>query len=482
MSKNNNKQNNSEMDFVSQLVEIMTIVIENIIELLTILINFLVTQAIEYINIKFFNKLPIRSIKNKELKSKKQSELMDSIGFSVNHKRSFNCDELNTKKHTAIIGSTGSGKTVCSHILIEDALRHGKPVIYFDPKASVENIETFKNICKLNNKKLYIFCDFYENSTPFNPLLGGNLNDISDKIINALEWSEPFYKNESIEALDTILTELERSNTPITLDTITEQLRTHRNFKNIKGLYNQLNKVNQSDFGRLLSTKNNDTLNFNKLRTENACLYIGISAMGHSSSGSILNKIFFGGLLTHTKETLIGRVPGLLDPLMSPISVFFDELSSTIHEGFIDLQNKCRSAGIEITYATQGPSDIDRISPTLTAQIFENTNNLFIFNQVVPAHTEFFARMFGTVNSEKKTHVIDKDQKQSMGTVREVEEFVVHSNIIRNLRVGQCVLLQREPKRVDLLNIRMWRPSNLLYQLEIEQKEAESIFIKEVNI
>lgn len=482
MSKNNNKQNSSDLDLVSPFVEIITVLIENLMELLTIVIQFLITKGIEYINIKLFNKFPIRPIKSKELKSKKQTEFVDCVGFSVNHKKHFNCHELNTQKHTAIIGSTGSGKTVCSHILIEDALRRGKPVIYFDPKASSENIETFKNICKYNNKKLYVFCDFYKDSSAFNPLIGGNLNDISDKIINALEWSEPFYKNESIEALDNVLMELERSNVPITLGAITEQLKTHRNFKNIKGLYNQLNKVNQSDFGKLLNSKDRDTLNFNKLRTENACLYIGISAMGHSSSGSILNKIFFGGLLTHTKETLIGNVPGLLDPLKSPISIFFDELSSTIHEGFIDLQNKCRSAGIEITYATQGPSDIDKISPTLTAQIFENTNNLFIFNQVVPAHTEFFARMFGTANSEKKTHVIEKNQKQDMGTVRDVEEFIVHGNILRNLRVGQCVLLQREPKRIDLLNIRLWKPSKFLYRPEIVAEEAESIFKREVNI
>lgn len=156
MSKNNYKQNSSELDFVSPFVEIFAVIFEHLIELITLLITFLVTRGIEYINIRYFNKFPIRPIKNKELKSKKQTELDDCMGYSVNHKRPFNCDELNTKKHTAIIGSTGSGKTVCSQILIEDALRRGKPVIYFDPKASIENIETFKNICKSNNKKLYV--------------------------------------------------------------------------------------------------------------------------------------------------------------------------------------------------------------------------------------------------------------------------------------------------------------------------------------
>lgn len=330
-------------------------------------------------------------------------------------------------------------------------------------------------MCASQGKKLYLFTDIADDSTPFNPLIDGTLDDISDRIINALDWSEPFYKNESIQALDEVLEVLDKSHTPITFKNVVHELNKHTNKKNIKGLINQLGKVSKSPYGNLLNSESNSTLTFNKLRIENACIYIGISSMGHSSSGHILNKVFFGGLLTHAKDSLIGKVPGLGNPEKRPISVVFDELSSTIHEGFIDLQNKCRSAGIEITYATQGPSDIDRISPTLTAQIFENTNNLFVFNQIVPAHTEFFARTFGTITTDKKTHVIEDNQKKSMGTVREVEEFMVHSNILRNLRVGQCVLFQRIPKRVDLLNIRYWQESDIALadnQNQIEQAQV----------
>ena len=476
MSKNNNKAKNSELDIVSPIVETLTPIVEEGMKLMASLIQFLIKKLFQYIEVRFFNRYQVTPIKAKSLKSKKTSELSSTLGFSVNHGTPFKASDLNTRKHTAIIGSTGSGKTVCTYLLIEHALKKGMPVIYFDPKASTENINTFKRICEANNKKLYIFSDIEGYKTSFNPLLGGNLGDISDKIINALEWSEPFYKNESIEALDDVLSALSNSNTTITLESITQELKKHKNFKNIKGLYNQLSKVVTSEYGSLLNSISKDTLSFNRLRVEQACLYIGISAMGHSSSGSILNKMFFGGLLTHAKESLIGKVQGLNNPQDKPISIFFDELSSTIHEGFIDLQNKCRQSGMEITYATQGPSDIDRISPTLTAQIFENTNNLFIFNQIVPVHTEFFARMFGTINSEKKTHVIDNDQKQSMGTVREVEEFLVHSNILRNLRVGQCVFLQREPKRIDLLNVRYWRAPKNIYQSQVAGNEASSIF------
>tara|TARA_R110002072_G_scaffold534_8_gene4303 strand:- start:54813 stop:56234 length:1422 start_codon:yes stop_codon:yes gene_type:complete len=468
-----NQKSNDGVDFVSPLSDILLILIEQ----LSIFLVFASKWGIGKIAQKYFGVIPNQPVKLKQLRSNKRSVNTDELGYSLNNKSNFKLTNLNTGKHTAVIGSTGSGKTVCLQVLIDHALRSGRPVIYFDPKASKESIRTFRKMCHAQNKKLYIFSDISENATPFNPLLDGSLDDISDRIINALDWSEPFYKNESISALDEVLEALRNNDLPITLERITSELTKHKNLKNIKGLVNQLSKVSKSPYGKLLNYEGKDSLSFNSLRLQNACIYIGVSSMGHSSSGNILNKIFFGGLLNHTKESLTGKVPGLMRPLEKPISVVFDELSSTIHEGFIDLQNKCREAGIEITYATQGPSDIDRISPILTQQIFENTNNLFVFNQVVPEHTEFFARTFGTVKNEKKTHVIENDRRVGTGTEREVEEFVVHSNILRSLKVGQCILYQRVPKRINLLNIRHFKVNEIdLPDTNAQEGRSNSIF------
>jgi type IV secretory pathway TraG/TraD family ATPase VirD4 len=470
MSKNTQNRDNG-VDLVSPLVDITHEVFKILIDLSSILLGI----GINAIKRKYFGIYNLVPLTQKHLKSKKNTTEPRSLGYSVNNKRDYPLSEINFSKHTGIIGSTGSGKSVSLQLLIDHSLRNKKPVIYFDPKANLDSVHTFKKMCEAQGKKLYLFTDIVDTPTSFNPLLDGCLDDISDRIINALDWSEPFYKNESIQALDGVLECLKRSYTPITFKNIVHELEKHTNKKNIKGLINQLSKVSKSSYGELLNNESNDTLTFNKLRVENACIYIGISSMGHSSSGHILNKVFFGGLLTHAKDSLTGNVPDLNNPEEQPISVVFDELSSTIHEGFIDLQNKCRQAGIEISYATQGPSDIDRISPTLTAQIFENTNNLFVFNQIVPAHTEFFARTFGTVQKEKKTHVIEDNQRQSMGTVREVEEFLVHGNILRNLRVGQCVLFQRIPKKVDLINVRFFQVENRRVNTSTP-KQASAVF------
>jgi len=133
--------------------------------------------------------------------------------------------------------------------------------------------------------------------------------------------------------------------------------------------------LNNSKFGQLLN-KDYPTNTFKELRGSDCCLYIGISSMGIGSLGNFINKVFFGALLIHAKYTLMDLYQyndGFkeIKAREIPISIFFDELSSTINEGFIDLQNKCREAGMEITYATQGPADFEKISPNLSNQILK---------------------------------------------------------------------------------------------------------------
>lgn len=174
MSKNNNKAKNSELDFVSPIVETLTPIVDEGMKLIASLIQFLLKKLFQYVEVRLFNRYQVAPIKARALKSKKMSDLSSTLGFSVNHNTPFKASELNTRKHTAIIGSTGSGKTVCTYLLIEHALKKGMPVIYFDPKASTENSKTFKKICEANNKKLYVFSDIEGHKTSFNPLLGGN--------------------------------------------------------------------------------------------------------------------------------------------------------------------------------------------------------------------------------------------------------------------------------------------------------------------
>ena len=71
-----------------------------------------------------------------------------------------------------------------------------------------------------------------------------------------------------------------------------------------------------------------------------------------------------------------------------------------------------------------------------------------------------------------------------MGTVREANELLVHPDIIKNLRVGQCVLLRHNPTKLDLINLRS-RKIEIVQEQEVaknnEPKKEEKKVIKEVS-
>jgi hypothetical protein len=217
-------------------------------------------------------------------------------------------------------------------------------------------------------------------------------------------------------------------------------------------LITKLEAIQVSDFGRILNT-DKDGLTLTKIRNDQACLYIGLSTQGYGETASAVGKLFLGELLHNSYKTLSDSKNPRAG-LEKPVSVYFDEFGSIVTSEFIELQNKCRGAGIELTMAVQSPADIDRITPDLTKQVIENAGNIFILKQRISDSAQFLAESIGTVISKKQTFRIEDGQKQDLGSEREVNELIVHSDIIKNLRIGQCVLLRQGPTKVNLINIR----------------------------
>jgi type IV secretory pathway TraG/TraD family ATPase VirD4 len=469
-AKGNHSQSGG-IDIVAPFVEILEELIKVLIELLGIFIDWAIKKGVEQYKEKVLNEYPQKVLSRKMLSSRKKTSNDLAVGFAIARKAPLYFDELKTEKHTAIVGSTGSGKTVLLSLLQEHALSSNRAIIIFDPKTCPENIERFLSLCQKYKRKAYIVSDFYKEAQVFNPLLEGGPSEITERIMNALDWSEPFYKNESQMALFRAVRQITTiQKEEVSINGILSLLEKSTDRKTISGLISQLFNIENTDFSPLLNGNLSNSLSFSKVRDEGACVYIGISALGLGSSGNAINKLYFGALLHHCKKSY-RKNPETL----RPFSIFFDELSSIIHEGFIDLQNKCRGVKMEITYATQCPSDIDRLSENLTTQIFENTNNLFIFNQMIPKHTEFFAKTCGTIQTIKKTFKTENGRRGDEGSERETEEFLSHANIFRGLHVGQCVFLQRTPRRLEILNVR-FQEKNSSSEEEISNSQTQSAY------
>lgn len=442
MSKKNNE---TGYDFISPVVEVFHEVAIGIGKLIIDLAKHLYKKW----NKNYFE---LEKIEERHLHSNKKASKDDSIGFSSNQSKELKLSEIDFSKHSFIVGAAGFGKTNLISILQEHSLQTNKPIIFIDPKGDLEALETFRALCKKYNRECHIFSEHYKKSINLNPFREGSINQVADRIISSLDWSEQFYKNVAIDSLTQALKKLQEAKRPFSLSNICEVLQESFNTKETLGLRVQLNSIRNSDFGRILEEgKNTKTLM--QIRDEKSCLYIGLSTQGYGETAFALGKMFLGELLYASYFKLITESDSHKS-MKESISVFFDEFGAIVTPRFIELENKCRGAGIQLYMAVQTPSDIDRIDPNLTLAILESTSNIFVLKQRMDYGATLFANAIGTKVTKKYTTKEENGSNTGMSSVREANELLVHPDIIKNLRVGQCVLLRHNPTRLDLLNLR----------------------------
>jgi conjugal transfer pilus assembly protein TraD len=440
------KKNSPEgVDFVTPIVEIITDLINALLQLLGL--------GIQYgINHYKSRKALVRTIEQKELKSTKSTLSVEDLGFSISRGRPISFSGIDFSKHSSIFGAAGFGKTNLISILQENSLQNNRPIIFFDPKGDLEALLSFKSLCEKYQKKCLIFSEHYKDSINLNPVKNGSVNQIVDRIMTSFEWTEPFYKDICQDVLMKSVTDLRTHDKIISIGNIIEIYETKYLTEKTLGLLLKLKNIHTSDFGKIL-TDNGEALTFEDIREKNVCLYIGLSTQGYGETAMSLGKIFLGELLFNSYYQLI-HSPLSSVSIAKPISVFFDEFGALVTPRFIELQNKCRGAGIQLYLAVQSVADIDRVDPNLSTQIIENSANLFILKQRVDSGASLLANAIGTVKSKKHTYKMENGYRQDAGSEREVNEHICHPDIIKNLRVGQCVLLRHNPTMIDLINIR----------------------------
>lgn len=87
-----------------------------------------------------------------------------------------------------------------------------------------------------------------------------------------------------------------------------------------------------------------------------------------------------------------------------------------------------------------------------------NTSTLYAFLQKRPESAEMISSIAGTRKAWKQTKQTERfgifDIESGGGSKREVEEFVIHPNLIKSLRVGKCVCIKKYPEaRAYLVDI-----------------------------
>jgi conjugal transfer pilus assembly protein TraD len=471
----NNKNQSQGVDFIGPLVEIT--------HHFTVLIGKWGLDILKYAWARY-NKLPqeLKRIDIKEARVKKVTDNSLMLGYSCNRKRPLPLNEINFAAHTYIVGAAGSGKTNLLSVLQENHMKNNVPVIFLDPKADMESLLTFEHLCKKYNRQSYIFHENYEDSVVLNPLKDGTANLIVDRIMNSFKFEKEFYKITSEQAIRATVTKLKETKNEVTFDLIYEYMIINHNNENTIGIIGHLERIVKSDFAHLLKERDNyNTKSIREIRKEKACLYIGLSTQGYGETAKALAKIFVEEML-YVSYVQLGTTYDSHYSMNNPLAIYFDEFGAIATPRFLELQNKCRGAGMQLFMAMQSPNDIKLIDENLTGLLIENSANIFVFKQRFDETANMLAKTLGTIIGKKQTYQTEDGSQGNRGSERDVNEFICHPDIIKNLKRGQCVLLQHDPTRVDLINVRNRRAEFIPKQeIIIEAMEVKKEIVGALN-
>lgn len=134
--------------------------------------------------------------------------------------------------------------------------------------------------------------------------------------------------------------------------------------------------------------------------------------------------------------------------------ILLDEFAALATPRVGDLYARARSAGGAVILATQDlDGDLDAVSPSFAATVRTNANIWLILRQTRAEVAEGIASDIGSTAAWKETVQVQDDwdllggmhAASGVGSLREVEEFILHPNDLKSLPQGGAYLLVKVP-------------------------------------
>ncbi len=408
--------------------------------------------------------------------------LLGSVKGSPGSKVRLTEDQLN--HHVHIVGASGFGKSVLLSHVIQNRIGSGSGLLFVDLKADFETIRQVVSHAKAaaRMKDLYIFsCGNPEISSSYNVLSQGTANQLKDRIMGALNWSEEFYKNEASSFLlkllrgltyvrdqggaaidlatvlkctegpgpiEALIERLPKSELELVsqLEDLVSSLGKPEKFKALQGLRSQLEALVYSDIGHLL-TASNDGIDLFEAIAKKKIVYVLLDSRTYGDSARALGKLILQDLKAASAR-IDNEIPR---GERTPFTVVVDEFADLATEEFLGFLDRARSSKIGVVVAHQEIADLSRISPEFSHRLMNSTSTLFAFLQKVPQTSDLIASISGTKTTTKVTEQAQSnwlfgDEKTGMKSMRDVDEFIIHPNTVRSLAVGECVMVTKYPK------------------------------------
>lgn len=389
-----------------------------------------------------FNTKNKSKVKYRKQKSKASKEIKninaDDLIF-LNRKIGLVKSKIN--QHTVIVGGSGYGKTTTAKKIINQlANKLDQTVIIIDGKGDKDLI----NEIKLIDANAFVWT--IGGTTLYNPLYSKNHIILADKIMSLFEFTEPHYEATAHDYLLLATRSMNNNKIQITMENIIKYFSANELFKIIdKDLDNDkiedlinFDKRNISSLKSRLSIYKEQLSNsiglennLDKIVKNHRVILFSLDSLSYPKLASSIGKLIIQDLKeyanTKNKE--------------KEMNIILDEFNVFATETVINLINKGRSFNYQCFLCFQVLKDLEIKNKNLTDIIFGNTANIIAHKIKDPTTAEYVAKVFGTRTSEKITKQYDrKDKNSSKGSIREVEEYIVHPNDLKNLKTGEVYI------------------------------------------
>ncbi|QDK37977.1 type IV secretory system conjugative DNA transfer family protein [Bdellovibrio sp. NC01] len=388
--------------------------------------------------------------------------------------------ELN--HHVHVLGASGFGKTVLINKIMKQRLFQGQGLLWIDLKGDIETINQMREAVKASGREndLKIFSISHaEFSGTYNFVKVGNATELRDKIMRSLEWSDKFYETQSssyllklfigycwlrdnqsfnfdlaavleglssVEYIADLCVKVPDSEPKVkkALEDCYTYLNSSTTYLNLSGLRSQIESLVLADFGIFLREDQNGIDLFSEIKGQKV-VFIFLDSRRYGESAKSLGRILIRDIIA-TSARIDAEVAAIDRKVFT---VMIDEFPDIAHEDFTAFPDRARSSKMCLVLGHQSMSDLDKVSDTFAKRLATNISSLYSFLQPVQESAEAVSSRAGTRTVYKETERTKRllfwDLPTGDKSLREVEEFVIHPNTVKSLRVGECVVIKKYP-------------------------------------
>jgi len=374
------------------------------------------------------------------------------------------------RAHAHLVGATGAGKTAFALVpMVAADIHAGRGLLLIDGKGDIDLLQAVWCETVLAGRQAdFRLLDLGKpgESQRLNPLAHGSQTELVDLVIQAGEWESPFYQGQAEKALREAFRLLLATGQPFTLDDLCVLLSQGKALKlvgeryspsdwksfeawledahkrgSISGLLALLEKVARSEFGELFDSAEPE-IDLYEAYKGGQIVYAAIQTGRFPRTAPFVGRLVMAQLNV-ISNMIANDIP---ESQRKFFPVVIDEFAGLAYDEFIEFLNKSRASGFACVLSHQTLGDLRKMGEHYTQQVVGNTALKLILRQENPEDAEIWGKLIGTRTAFKQTDQTEGfiiESRTGRGSRREVEEYVVHPNLIKSLGTGQAVMVHK---------------------------------------